>query len=100
MSMGMKLRIMAKVGEHGKLRKFNKSIHDEDQKILIAELPKSSLKEFVNIKTKNKYRILGRVINSTNSNDGQTMLLYSDIQGDNLYVREENEFWDKFDLCK
>lgn len=45
------------------------------------------------------YTVLAEdIINSTNSNDGQRMILYTDNNG-NLYVREYSEFMVKFDKC-
>lgn len=49
----------------------------------------------VNNKTKKIYDILKvGVINSTNAQDGEEMVLYTD--GDNLFVREMGEFGEKF----
>lgn len=49
----------------------------------------------VNNKTKKIYDILKvGVINSTNAQDGEEMVLYTD--GNNLFVREIKEFGEKF----
>ena len=49
-----------------------------------------------NKKNGHSYRVLNRsVINTTNVNDGQDMVLYTD--GSNLFVKEEKEFKEKFE---
>jgi len=49
----------------------------------------------INIKTGNKYFVVGSVINATNEQDGQFMLLYKNEEGD-MFVREKEEFMEKF----
>ena len=60
--------------------------------------------EAISKKTKNKYVIINdNVINGTNNNDGQIMVLYSGKKRDSdsvgLFVREKSEFYEKFDVC-
>jgi hypothetical protein len=51
--------------------------------------------EMFNIKNKKPYTLLtDEVINATNNQDGQKMVLYTD--GEKLYVREIEEFNNKF----
>jgi hypothetical protein len=51
----------------------------------------------INIKKQNNYTLLtDEIINSTNSQDGQKMCLYTD--GKTLYVRENREFGEKFNF--
>jgi len=51
-------------------------------------------KLFCNIKTGRLYRYEREVVNTTNKNDGEKMVLYSK---DNMYfVREKTEFFKKF----
>ena len=50
---------------------------------------------FENLKTGHIYWYLGEVINATNDNDGQKMILYNDREG-NYYVRDIEEFNKKF----
>ena len=59
---------------------------------------------FRNKKTKNLYKIKDKVINTTNAQDGQIMILYEplnihvDKDGNKLiFVREQNEFYEKFE---
>lgn len=46
-------------------------------------------------KTGSIYHVIQEIINATNANDGTTMILYSNTQG-RMYVREAEEFWEKF----
>ncbi len=53
------------------------------------------------MKYKNKkkgtlYDVIGRCINCTNSEDGQKMIIYTN--GELTFVREEKEFYEKFEL--
>lgn len=49
-------------------------------------------------KTGNKYYIIQEnIIDATNSRDGETVILYENEQG-MKFVRETNEFWNKFKL--
>lgn len=48
------------------------------------------------IKTGNTYYVLGDVCNCTNILDGQQMILYTN--GTTLFVREKEEFWNKFEV--
>lgn len=50
---------------------------------------------YINKKTGKCYESDMTVINATNAQDGQTMILYHDNHG-NYYVREEHEFFEKF----
>ena len=49
-------------------------------------------------KTGKIYKTLGTVINCTNEQDGQIMYLYTD--GNLTFVREANEFLNKFSACE
>ena len=55
-------------------------------------------KMFTHIKTGNQYELLREdVINCTNANDDQIMVLYKCItKPDMIFVREKNEFYTKF----
>ena len=55
-------------------------------------------KKFRHLKTGNIYEMLRNdVINATNANTEQVMVLYkSDLYPDKLFVREKNEFYEKF----
>jgi len=57
-----------------------------------------SSKKFKNIKNGNIYEVIREdVINCTNANDGEIMVLYrSDNYPDKIFVREKNEFYVKF----
>lgn len=57
-----------------------------------------------NKKNKKMYRILQEdIVNKTNSNDGQIMIMYAPIDEikkkvlNKYYVREKNEFYEKFE---
>ena len=61
--------------------------------------------EAIHIKTGNKYFVINDgIINATNANDGQLMVLYSgkrrgsDSMG--VFVRERSEFLEKFKIIK
>jgi hypothetical protein len=55
----------------------------------------SFTKKYVNIKNKKIYVVCDYIcINTTNDNDGQTMVLYTN--GQTLFVRERKEFDEKF----
>ena len=58
-----------------------------------------SSKKFRNIKNQNIYELIrDDVINATNSNDGQVMVLYkSEKYPDKIFVREKSEFYIKFE---
>ena len=47
-------------------------------------------------KTGNKYHLLGELINATNAQDGQIMVLYRNDKHQK-FVREKTEFWEKFE---
>jgi len=50
-----------------------------------------------NMKTKNKYWVIGTAINCTNKEDGQLMVLYgSSICDIKIFAREKKEFEEKF----
>jgi hypothetical protein len=53
---------------------------------------------YTNIKTGNPYTVKGFAINATNKDDGQVMVIYtrSDVENSDLYVREIEEFKQKF----
>lgn len=52
---------------------------------------------FINIKTGRIYSVnWRRIINATNANEGQRMILYTSEETGHTYVREENEFNEKF----
>lgn len=58
-----------------------------------------------NKKNKKMYRILQEdIVNKTNSNDGQIMIMYAPVDEikkkvlNKYFVREKNEFYDKFEL--
>ena len=55
-------------------------------------------KKFKHLKTGNIYEMLADdIINCTNANSEQIMVLYkSDLHKDKLFVREKNEFYEKF----
>ncbi len=55
-------------------------------------------KKFRHLKTGNIYEMVrDDVINATNANSEQIMVLYkSDLHKDKLFVREKNEFYEKF----
>lgn len=54
---------------------------------------------YINNKTGEFYKVINYVINATNSNDGQTMVLYEKVHhSESLYVREIREFREKFTL--
>jgi len=50
----------------------------------------------IHLKTGNTYYVLDNVLNCTNKSDGQKMVLYTD--GTTLFVREKEEFWNKFEV--
>ena len=53
-----------------------------------------------NLKNGLRYEILGHALNKTNANDDQIMVVYRATGGMMLmYVREENEFKEKFEIC-
>ncbi len=57
-----------------------------------------SFKKFKNIKNGNIYYLLREdIINCTNANDNQIMVLYKSLEHhDMLFVREKEEFYNKF----
>jgi len=55
------------------------------------------MKYYKNVKTGNIYKLLGVVINSTNAQDGQQMVMYQQEVGSQVYVREYTEFYKKFE---
>ncbi len=57
-----------------------------------------SSKKFKHLKTGNIYEMLrDDIINCTNANSEQIMVLYkSDLYQDKLFIREKNEFYEKF----
>ena len=59
-------------------------------------------KKYKNIKNQNIYEVIREdVINCTNANDGEVMVLYkSEKSPDLVFVREKSEFLQKFELIK
>ena len=59
-----------------------------------------SSKKFKHLKTGNIYEVIrDDVINCTNSNDGEIMILYKNDKFPNkVFVRERTEFYQKFAL--
>ena len=57
-------------------------------------------KKFRHLKTGNIYEMVrDDVINATNANSEQIMVLYkSDLHRGKLFVREKNEFYEKFKM--
>lgn len=56
-------------------------------------------KKFINIKHNTTYVIMDIIINSTNENDGQIMIVYSNHTTDNkkmVFCKEYKEFFIKF----
>lgn len=54
-------------------------------------------KQYRNKKTGGVYRLVAvNVTNTTNENDGQKMFLYQNDKSE-LFVRDENEFLEKFE---
>ena len=56
-------------------------------------------KIFANNKTNNKYMVLNKVIDCTNTRDGEQSIVYASVdcvEDNNWYVREEQEFFAKF----
>lgn len=62
----------------------------------------NKFKVVVHIKTDNQYYIISEdIINATNAQDGEKMILYSPCSFTApapMYVREKTEFWNKFKL--
>lgn len=61
-----------------------------------------SSKKYKHLKTGNIYEVIrDDVLNCTNANDEQIMVLYKNEQSPELlFVREKNEFLQKFELIK
>lgn len=53
-------------------------------------------KLYIHKKTGNKYFVTGEAINTTNSQDGQVMVVYANTDG-KTFVREKTEFLEKFE---
>ncbi len=75
-----------------KLRQFFESYHDEDTLIHIIEPIEH--KDYFNNKNGHRYIYYGQITDATNGQSDKYMVLYSD--GDKLYAREANEFFNKF----
>lgn len=76
--------------------------NSEIEKYLIEndmiELKVESFKIFKNKKNQLHYEVLfDRIYNATNSNDGQQLVLYCDINTKQMYAREIKEFKEKFE---
>ena len=56
--------------------------------------------QVTHIKTGNTYFMCDLVTNTTNENDGQPMVLYYSMHNGRRFVREFNEFIEKFDRYK
>jgi hypothetical protein len=55
---------------------------------------------YKNKKTGNLYRYLAMAVNATNTNDGELMVVYCPCDNEHsIYVRNEAEFYEKFELC-
>lgn len=53
-----------------------------------------------NKKTVNYYMVMYQEsINTTNAQDGQEMIIYTDMQN-HVFIREKNEFFEKFEQLK
>lgn len=57
-------------------------------------------KVYENIKTGGKYIYLGKVVDSTNSRDGNFMVIYCSLLNNEIYVRDYKEFHEKFKLAE
>jgi hypothetical protein len=69
----------------------------EELKNLLAKIPLSRRLRVTHIKSGKSY-IVSRVIkNCTNAVDGQEMVLYIDVDSNHEYLREINEFIQKFE---
>lgn len=57
---------------------------------------------YENNKTKEIYDVLDDVIliNTTNAQDGEHMIMYADRTEDHIFVRERTEFFEKFTLVE
>lgn len=75
-----------------KLRQFFGSYHDEESLVHIVEPIEH--KDYINNKSGHRYIYYGQVTDTTNGQSNKDMILYSD--GNKLYVREANEFFNKF----
>jgi hypothetical protein len=54
---------------------------------------------YKNKKNQKIYQVISEVINCTNSNEGELMILYSEVTNkDKLFVRTKAEFLEKFEL--
>lgn len=85
-----KIRKMSRSNK--KLRQFFNSYHDEETLVHIIEPIEH--KDCISNKNNQKYIFYGEVTDATNGQSNKNMILYSD--GDKLYVREANEFFNKF----
>ncbi|MGL5719079.1 MAG: hypothetical protein ACRCX2_39125 [Paraclostridium sp.] len=55
--------------------------------------------KFINIKNGKEYDVLDLdITNATNNGDGQDMFLYRDSETGKFFVRDKNEFLEKFKL--
>jgi hypothetical protein len=52
---------------------------------------------YKNKKNGNLYIYHGEIINATNKNDGQVMILYGSMKEGKKFVREKKEFFEKFE---
>lgn len=57
------------------------------------------VEKYIHNKTRNEYTVEGEALNCTNAQDGQIVVLYRNKNGQ-LFVREKNEFLQKFTLKK
>ena len=51
---------------------------------------------YKNNKTGDLYEVIEFAINATNAQDGQEMVIYKKVDKDQKFVREKNEFFEKF----
>ncbi|MFH0757362.1 MAG: hypothetical protein V2B15_08755 [Bacteroidota bacterium] len=51
---------------------------------------------YINKATGQQYQVLQTVMNATNAQEGQRMILYTPLPSGLTYVMEMNEFYEKF----
>ena len=54
---------------------------------------------WINKKNKKIYKAITTAKNASNKNDYELMMLYKDVETGEQYVREFNEFTNKFEVC-
>jgi len=55
---------------------------------------------FKHKKTNNIYSYLGEATEATNGREGINVVIYQDFDGNNMYVREKQEFEQKFESLR